>query len=231
MIRCLLVDDEPWALELLTSYVSRLPSLQLVGATTKPLEALALAVPEKTDLVFLDIQMPELNGVRFMQAVNQQVKVIVTSAYAEYAVDGFENNITDYLLKPISFERFCKAVQKVSGQLSLPESSAAATHIFVKTDNRLVKVNFDEILFLEGARDYVFIHTKKDKLVTLDSLKNLEEVLPSSLFARIHKSFIVAVDKIDSIEKNRVVIGEHFLPIGESHKNDFLASINKSRNS
>lgn len=231
MIRCLLVDDEPWALELLTSYVSRLPTLELVAATTRPLEALSLAVPEKTDLIFLDIQMPELNGVKFMQAIDRQCKVIVTSAYAEYAVDGFEHNITDYLLKPVSFERFCKAVQRASGQLAASEPANAATHIFVKTDNRLVKVNFDEILFLEGARDYVFIHTKKDKLVTLDSLKNLEDVLPSSLFTRIHKSFIVAVDKIDAIEKNRVVIGENFLPIGESHKNDFLSSINKSRNS
>lgn len=231
MIRCLLVDDEPWALELLMSYVSRLPTLELVAATTRPLEALALAVPGKTDLIFLDIQMPELDGIKFIQAVNQQCRIIVTSAYAEYAVDGFEHNITDYLLKPISFERFCKAVQKASGQLAASEPVSAVTNIFVKTDSRLVKVNFDEILFLEGARDYVFIHTKKEKLVTLDSLKNLEDVLPSSLFTRIHKSFIVAVDKIDAIEKNRVVIGEHFLPIGESHKNDFLASINKSRNS
>ncbi|MCG2614104.1 LytTR family DNA-binding domain-containing protein [Terrimonas sp. NA20] len=231
MIRCLLVDDEPWALELLTSYISRLPSLELVAATTKPLEALMLANPEKTDLIFLDIQMPELNGIKFMQAVNQQCKVIITSAYAEYAVEGFEHNVTDYLLKPISFERFCKAVQKAAGQLSLPETTNTASHIFVKTDNKLVKVDFDEILYLEGARDYVFIHTRKDKLITLDSLKNLEDVLPSSLFARIHKSFIVAVDKIDAIEKSRVVIGEHFLPIGEIHKSEFLASINKSRNS
>jgi DNA-binding LytR/AlgR family response regulator len=231
MIRCLLVDDEPWALELLTSYISRLPSLQLVAATTKPLEALLLAVPEKTDLVFLDIQMPELNGIKFMQAINQQCKVIITSAYAEYAVEGFEHNVTDYLLKPISFERFCKAVQKAAGQLAVPEIANTAPHIFVKTDSKLVKVNFDEILFLEGARDYVFIHTQKEKIITLDSLKNLEDVLPSSLFARIHKSFIVAVDKIDAIEKSRVIIGEHFLPIGESHKSDFLTSINKSRNS
>jgi DNA-binding LytR/AlgR family response regulator len=231
MIRCLLVDDEPWALELLASYISRLPSLQLVAATTKPLEALALAVPEKTDVIFLDIQMPELNGLRFMQAVDRQCKVVITSAYTEYAVDGFEHNVADYLLKPISFERFCKAVQKVSTQLSPPDPVPAAAHVFVKTDNKLVKVNFDEILFLEGARDYVFIHTVKDKLVTLDSLKNLEEILPSNLFVRIHKSFIVSIGKIDSIERNRVVIGEHFLPIGESFKNEFMGVINKSRGS
>lgn len=231
MIRCLLVDDEPWALELLTSYISRLPSLQLVAATTKPLEALSLALPAKTDLIFLDIQMPELNGLQFMQAIDQRCKVIITSAYTEYAVAGFEHNVTDYLLKPISFERFCKAVQKATSELAVPEAPPVASHIFVKTDNKLVKVDFDEILYLEGARDYVFIHTVKDKLVTLDSLRNFEDVLPSSRFVRIHKSFIAAVDKIDAVEKSRVVIGENFLPVGESHKQAFLAAINKSRGS
>lgn len=231
MIRCLLVDDEPWALELLTSYISRLPSLQLVAATTKPLEALSLAVPAKTDLIFLDIQMPELNGLQFMQAIDQRCKVIITSAYTEYAVAGFEHNVTDYLLKPISFERFCKAVQKATSQLAVPEAPPVASHIFVKTDNKLVKVDFEEILYLEGARDYVFIHTVKDKLVTLDSLRNFEDILPSSRFVRIHKSFIAAVDKIDAVEKSRVVIGENFLPVGESHKQAFLAAINKSRGS
>lgn len=231
MIRCLLVDDEPWALELLTSYISRLPSLQLVAATTKPLEALSLAVPAKTDLIFLDIQMPELNGLQFMQAIDQRCKVIITSAYTEYAVAGFEHNVTDYLLKPISFERFCKAIQKATSQLAAQEPPPVASHIFVKTDNKLVKVDFAEILYLEGARDYVFIHTVTDKLVTLDSLRNFEDILPSSRFVRIHKSFIAAIDKIDAVEKSRVVIGENFLPIGESHKQAFLAAINKSRGS
>lgn len=231
MIRCLLVDDEPWALELLTSYISRLPSLQLVAATTKPLEALSLAVPAKTDLIFLDIQMPELNGLQFMQAIDQRCKVIITSAYTEYAVAGFEHNVTDYLLKPISFERFCKAIQKATSQLAAQEPPPVASHIFVKTDNKLVKVDFAEILYLEGARDYVFIHTVTDKLVTLDSLRNFEDTLPSSRFVRIHKSFVAAIDKIDAVEKSRVIIGENILPIGESHKQAFLAAINKSRGS
>ncbi|WP_028786687.1 LytR/AlgR family response regulator transcription factor [Terrimonas ferruginea] len=231
MIRCLLVDDEPWALELLTSYISRLPSLQLVAATTKPLEALSLAVPAKTDLIFLDIQMPELNGLQFMQAIDQRCKVIITSAYTEYAVAGFEHNVTDYLLKPISFDRFCKAIQKATSQLTAQEPPPVASHIFVKTDNKLVKVDFAEILYLEGARDYVFIHTVTDKLVTLDSLRNFEDILPSSRFVRIHKSFVAAIDKIDAVEKSRVIIGENILPIGESHKQAFLAAINKSRGS
>ncbi|RPE13075.1 DNA-binding response regulator [Chitinophaga lutea] len=230
MIRCLLVDDEPWALDLMVSYVSKLPNLQLVAACDKPLEALRLATPEKTDVIFLDIQMPELDGLQFMQAINNKCKVVITSAYTEYAIHGFEHNVTDYLLKPISFERFCKAVQKVTEQLTPGPSAPAAPHIFIKTDQKLVKVRFDEILFLEGARDYVLIHTTHDKIITLDSLRNLEEALPGNLFARAHKSYIVAVDKIDAIERNRIVIGEHYLPIGESHKAGFLARLNRGRN-
>lgn len=232
MIRCLLVDDEPWALELMVSYVSKIPELELVAASDKPLQALSLAIPEKTDLIFLDIQMPELDGLQFMKSINNKCKVIITSAYTEYAIDGFEHNVIDYLLKPISFERFVKAVQKAREQLALVAPVAPAVpvqHIFIKTDNKLVKVRFDEILYLEGARDYVLIHTAKDKIVTLDSLRNLEDSLPAALFARIHKSYIVGIDKIDTVEKNRVVIGEHYLPIGESHKSSFLNVLNRSR--
>jgi len=228
MIRCLLVDDEPWALELLSSYVAKLGTLELVAATDKPLDALSLAVPSKTDLIFLDIQMPGLNGLQFMQAINNSCKVIITSAYAEYAIQGFEHNVVDYLLKPITFERFCKAVQKVSKELPL-QPVLTTNHVFIKTDSKLVKVDFSEIIFLEGARDYVMIHTHKDKLVTLDSLKNLEAILPATQFVRIHKSYIVCLDKITAIEKSRVVIGDQYLPIGENYKAPFLALINKSR--
>jgi len=228
MIRCVLVDDEPWALELLTSYVAKIPGLELVAATDKPLQALALATPATVDLIFLDIQMPELSGLQFMKAIDKKCKVIITSAYAEYAIEGFEHNVVDYLLKPISFERFYKAVQKATEQLTTTRPTTAAGHIFIKTDSKLVKVNFDEILFLEGARDYVLIHTTKDKIITLDSLRNLEEVLPAAQFIRVHKSYLVSIGKIDSIEKTRIMIGENVLPIGESHKAAFLAAINKS---
>ena len=231
MIRCLLVDDEPWALELMVSYVSKLPELELVAASDKPLEALSLAIPERTDLIFLDIQMPELDGLQFMKVINNKCRVIITSAYTEYAIHGFEHNVVDYLLKPISFERFCTAVQKAKEQLTPVPPVISAQHIFIKTDSKLVKVRFNEILYLEGARDYVLIHTTKDMIVTLDSLRNLEEILPAALFTRIHKSYIVAMDKIDSIEKNRVIIGEHYLPIGESHRPSFMATLNRSRHS
>lgn len=231
MIRCLLVDDEPWALELMASYVSKLPELELVAACDKPLEALSLATPEKTDLIFLDIQMPELDGLQFMRAINNKCRVVITSAYSEYAIHGFEHNVVDYLLKPVAFERFCKAVQKVAELITPIIPSPVANHIFIKTDQKLVKVRFDEILFLEGARDYVIIHTHKDKVVTLDSLRNFEEILPASLFVRSHKSYITAIGKIDAIERNRIVIGDHYLPIGESHRAAFMTSINRSKNS
>jgi DNA-binding LytR/AlgR family response regulator len=228
MIRCLLVDDEPWALELLSSYVAKVGTLELVAATDKPLDALSFAVPSKTDLIFLDIQMPGLNGLQFMEAINNSCKVIITSAYAEYAIQGFEHNVVDYLLKPIAFDRFCKAVQKIPEQLPV-QPLVTANHVFIKTDSKLVKVDFSELLFLEGARDYVMIHTQNDKLVTLDSLKNLEATLPATQFVRIHKSYIVSIDKITAIEKSRVVINDHYLPIGENYKASFLAMINKSR--
>ncbi|PSL33295.1 LytR/AlgR family response regulator transcription factor [Chitinophaga ginsengisoli] len=230
MIKCLLVDDEPWALELMASYVSKLPELELVAACDKPLEALSLASPEKTDLIFLDIQMPELDGLQFMQAINNKCRVVITSAYAEYAIHGFEHNVVDYLLKPVAFERFYKAVQKAAELIApVPQQPSSTNHIFIKTDQKLVKVRFDEIFFLEGARDYVIIHTEKNKIITLDSLRNLEEILPASLFVRSHKSYIIAIDKIDTIERNRIVIGDQYLPIGESHKVSFMASINRGR--
>ncbi|ASZ12621.1 LytTR family DNA-binding domain-containing protein [Chitinophaga pendula] len=233
MIRCLLVDDEPWALELLASYLQKVPGLTLVAACDLPLEALRFATPEHTDLIFLDIQMPELDGLQFMQAIDHQCKVVITSAYTEYAIHGYEHNVVDYLVKPIAFERFYKAVQKASSLLAPATTAAVAPtpplpHIFIKTDNKLVKVRYDEILYLEGARDYVLIHTTKDKLITLDSLRNLEELLPKHLFTRIHKSYVVAIDKVDAVEKNRIVIGADYLPIGERHRAAFMASLNRN---
>lgn len=231
MIRCLLVDDEPWALELMASYLTKVPELSLVAACDRPLEALRFATPEYTDLIFLDIQMPELDGLQFMQAINNQCKVIITSAYTEYAIHGYEHNVVDYLVKPVAFERFYKAVQKASALFTAATVAAPTpplSHIFIKTDNKLVKVRYDEILYLEGARDYVLIHTTKDKLITLDSLRNLEELLPKHLFTRIHKSYVIAIDKIDAVEKNRIVIGADYLPIGESHRAAFMASLNRN---
>ena len=231
MIRAIIIDDERLARNELKKLLLDFPEIEVIAEAANAAEGIERIDSLNPDLIFLDIQMPELNGLQFMQAIDQRCKVIITSAYTEYAVAGFENNVTDYLLKPISFERFCKAIQKAGSQLAAPEPPPVASHIFVKTDNKLVKVDFEEILYLEGARDYVFIHTVKDKLVTLDSLRNFEDILPSSRFVRIHKSFIAGIDKIDAVEKSRVVIGENFLPIGESHKQAFLAAINKSRGS
>lgn len=235
MIRCIIVDDEPWAIDLMKSYISKIDFLQLVFASENPVQALNYIGNEKVDLIFLDIQMPELTGIQFMKLLNKGAKVIVTSAYSQYAIDGYEHDVLDYLLKPIEFDRFFRAARKAKESLSplqnipaLAEPFGAERHfIFIKTDGKLVKVNFSDMLFIEGLKDYISIHTKKGALISLDSLLNMESLLPPTLFIRIHKSFILNIDKIDVVEKNRVFIGEKVIPVGELYKEKLMKILGK----
>lgn len=235
MIRCIVVDDKPLAIDILNDYISKVPDLNLVFSSTNPLEALEYIMKNEVDLVFLDIQMPQLNGVQFMKIVQGKCKIVLTTAYTEYALDGFENDAIDYLLKPISFERFYKAVQKSQHYFNAKnepqvvtqviETTPAVDYIFVKTEYKLVKVNTDDILYIEGMQNYVAIYTKTEKIISLQNIKKMEEQLPKKQFARVHKSYMVALNKINSIERSRIYIADAVIPLGDVYRDGFYQLI------
>ena len=225
-IQCIVVDDEPLAVQVIEAFISKMPELQLQRSFSNPLEALAYLKQEPSvKLVFLDIQMPELTGIEFMQLLQNQVDVVIISAYDEYALDGFQYEATDYLLKPVSFERFVKAVQKVVNKQPKDISLVQNEFIFIRTDKRIVRVNLSEILFIEALRNYVAIQTVNQKILTLQNLRGIEEILPPQKFIRVHKSFITAIDKIDSVERQRIFIGAHTIPIGDTYVKQFFEAI------
>lgn len=233
MIRCLIVDDEPLALDILIDYIEKVPALQLVKATTSAFEALSIAQSEQIDLIFLDVQMPELTGIQFLKVLNGKCKVILTTAYSQYALDGYELDISDYLLKPIAFDRFYKAVSKVQNQhqsiiqqvAAEKPQSLSPDFIFVKTEHRIQKIYIDDILYIEGLKDYVSIFTPTERVITLQNMKKMEEALPGGRFSRVHKSYIVAIDKIESIERSRIQIGDKIIPIGDTYRENFFKQI------
>ena len=223
-ISCIIIDDEFHAVKLLEDYVAKVSGLELLLSTTSALEALHFLNDQKVDLIFLDVQMPELTGIELMNVIKStNTKVILTTAYSSYALDGYTHDIIDYLLKPITFERFLMAVNKaqkrVSIEITAPATSAAASprYIFVKTEYRVQKVLLPAIFYIEGLGDYLTLHTSEGKILTLARMKMIEEILPDS-FMRIHKSFIVNIDQIEFIEKGRIVINKEYLPIGDSYK-------------
>jgi len=232
MIRCVIVDDEPWALELLKSYISGVTNLELSFATQNPVEALDYMHNHPVDLLFLDIQMPEMTGLQLMSLTNKNLPIIVTSAYSEYALEGYSFSVVDYLLKPIELSRFMKAVQKVQDLIgvyskndSLFVKEKINPFIFIKTDGRLCKILIQDVNYLEAKKDYVQIHLQGETLLTLDSLNNFELQLGEYGFIRIHKSYLISIQKIDFVEGNRVKIGDTYLPIGETYKKKFLQFI------
>lgn len=228
MKQCVILDDEPLAVDLLSSYVEKTEGITSAYAGTNAFEAIQFIQKNKVDIVFLDMQMPELTGLQVLKIIGTDYHIIFTTAYTEYALEGYEYNITDYLLKPITYERFLKAVEKTelstSVQLDKGES-ISDNFVFIKTDHKMVKVNFDEILYVEGLKDYLCIHLLSEKLITLMTLKSLEQVLPPRQFMRIHKSYIISLQKIDSIERNRIFMGEAVLPIGETYRDAFSKRI------
>ena len=238
MIKCIIVDDKPLAIDVLTHYIEKVPFLELTFSTTNPLEGLDKIIAGGVDLVFLDIQMPELTGLQFIKIIKDRCLVIFTTAYAEYAIDGFDNNAVDYLLKPISFERFYKAAEKakfLSSALKETENEEIKpfpkkeiAHIFVKTEYKLVRINTADIIYVEGMQNYVTIYTANEKIITLQTMKKTEEQLPSHQFVRIHKSFIVAINKINSIERNRIQIADQNIALGETYRDTFYDAINNS---
>ena len=231
-MNCVILDDEPLAVELLSKYVSETENLFLSFATTDAFAAIQFIQKNKVDIIFLDVQMPELSGIQMLKIIGNKYKVIFTTAYTDYALESYEYNITDYLLKPITQERFLKAVDKATTTgITVPLKSNGIDNdfIFIKSDSKIIKVNLTEILFIEGLKDYISIQTTKEKLITLQNLKTLEQHLSAHQFIRVHKSYIVALNKIDTIEKNRIFIGTTAIPVGETYRDVFLKRIEGNR--
>jgi len=231
MINCLIVDDEQHAIDILVHYVTQTPFLRLSASTTNPIEALQTVSEQKIDLVFLDIQMPELTGIDLIKAIRGKAEVILTTAYSEFALESYELDVVDYLLKPIRYPRFLQAVQKVMKEASEEEEDIAAEddYIFVKTESKgkLLKINLADIDYIEGMKNYVAIHCGAKKTLVYTSMKELEERLPHKSFLRVHKSFIVPVTKITGIEGNllRLKAVTDEILIGESYKADLMEII------
>ncbi|AZA81086.1 DNA-binding response regulator [Chryseobacterium lactis] len=218
-LKCIIVDDEPLAISLLEQYVKKIPFLDLVFSTENPILALEYIQNNPSDLIFLDIMMPELTGINFMKIVGSKQKYILTTAYSEYALEGYEHNIIDYLLKPISFERFQKSVLKAEERFSF--QTTENTHFFVKSSGQQHRIGFDEILYIESIKDYVNIRTGVEEYIVLDTLKSMESQLPEK-FVRIHKSFIINLDKVKSIGAKKVILPEFEIPIGDSYRANLL---------
>jgi two-component system, LytTR family, response regulator len=235
-LKCVIVEDEPLARNLMLDYVSKVPYLTLVEACSNPLKALEVLRQNQIDLLFLDIQMPEITGINFLKTLQKKPLVILTTAYSEYAIESYELDVVDYLLKPITFDRFLKAVDKANQRMTQPQSVGSdrpsevqAPFVFVKDGTKLVKVMWDEILYVEGLKDYVTIHTRTQKVITLQRLKALEAQLPADKFVRIHHSYIIAIKAIDAIHKGEVQIGNAFIPISDSYKKAFREVIEKNQ--
>ena len=223
-IKCIVVDDEPLAIQLLENYVMKIPFLELVFSSENPIEVLDYIQKNEADLIFLDIQMPEISGINFMKIVGDKLKYILTTAYSEYALEGYEHNVIDYLLKPISFSRFEKSALKAQERFSVHETSSNS-YFFVKSSGQQHKINFDEILYVESIKDYISIKTENHEYIVLDTLKSMENQLPKN-FARVHKSFILNLDKIDKIDlRNVFLISGKEIPIGETYRSEFYMKI------
>jgi len=238
IITCLIVEDEPLARNLLTDYVRKVPYLQLISACSSPLAALEILREQPVDLLFLDIQMPEITGISLLKILPKKPLVILTTAYSEYALESYELDVLDYLLKPISLDRFLKAVAKASDRLAVEPAAAPAPDkispeplqpfVFVKDGTKLVKIRWRDILYVEGLKDYVAIHTRQQRIVSLQRLKSLEAQLPADQFIRIHHSYIVSLEGIDVIHKDKVQVGNVFLPISDTYRKAFKDFIERN---
>jgi two-component system, LytTR family, response regulator len=228
-ITCILVEDEPLALERARDYVKKLPFLKLQSTFDNGIEAMLYLKSNEVDLVFLDINLGDFSGIQLLESSKIKSQVIMTTAYHEYALKGFELNVTDYLLKPYTLERFIQAVEKVQNNLAKTDKPLEQSFIFVKTEYRLEKIQLNEVLYIEGMRDYRRIHTIHKKTMTLQTFKEFEQIISPSLICRVHKSYMVAIDRIESIEKEEIKIQDKYIPISDSYKKTFFELINKNK--
>jgi DNA-binding LytR/AlgR family response regulator len=230
MVRCAIIDDEPRARECIVNYVNDISFLRLVGTGSNPVELQRLMDAEKIDLIFLDIETPVMNGIEFLKMISNPPMVVFTTAYPSYAVEGFQLDVLDYLVKPITFSRFFKAATKAKDYQQLLQNSQSAPadkkneadFFFIKCDYKFEKIFYNEILFIQALQNYITIHTTKGKYVTLLSMKSIEEKLSPSMFIRVHKSFIVSIPRIEAIENNDIVIQSFKIPISRTHQPEVI---------
>jgi len=233
-LNCIIIDDEPIARKGLREYIQDVDFLQLVGEFDSAMKATDVLSNEKIDLMFLDIHMPKITGIEFLRSLQHPPQVIFTTAYPQYAVDGFDLNVLDYLVKPVSFDRFLKAVMKAKDAISKMSVAGSPTnakedYVFIKADNKLVKIFYNDILYVEALQNYVTIHTSNKKYITYLTFKSMEESLPADQFIRVHKSYLVSANKIESIEGNSIRIGQHEIPISRTVKEEVLEKLLKGR--
>lgn len=231
-IPCIIVDDEPVAREILENHLSKIETIEVVATCKSAIEAFNEVSTKKIDLIFLDINMPEISGLSFAKSINKNIKIIFTTAYREYAVDGFDLQAVDYLLKPISFERLLQGVNKYLNETS-PVQAAEPVEIvaeksesfFVRSDRKMIKINFNEILFIESLADYIKIHLKDKNVVTRETISNIEAKLPQQDFIRVHRSYVVALSTITSFTNELIEIGKKQIPISRSYKETVMKKL------
>lgn len=229
IVRCLIVDDEPVARDILSEHLSRIASIEIVAKCKSALEAFNIINEQNIELIFLDINMPEISGLSFAKSINRNIKIIFTTAYREYAVDGFDLQAVDYLLKPISFDRLLQSVKKyldenqsVRSNNVIDESQEKANHFFVRSERKMIKISYDDILYIESISDYIKINLKGKSVITRETLTNIEAKLPKSEFLRTHRSFLVATKAIESFTSEFVEINERQIPVSRSYKDETL---------
>ena len=227
-MKCLIVDDEPLAQEVIENYIARIPHLEVVKKCSDAIQAFEVMKREKIDLIFLDIQMPVIDGLSFLKSVKSIPAVIITTAFPQHAVESYDFDVTDYLLKPISFERFLKAVNKVLDKKNGPTNTESkAEFIFLKVDGKLVKVNFSEIMYVEGMKDYLKVFLKDKFYVVHQTMKRFEESLPQQQFVRVHKSYIVSLAAVKTIIGNYIEVNDQHIPIGANYKDELIQLVFK----
>lgn len=225
IINCVIIEDEPLATERIKAFVLKVPFLKLLHCFDNAIEAIGFLKTEKVDLLFLDIQMDGFTGIQLLESINNRPDVIITTAFDKYALKGFDLNVADYLLKPYTFERFMQAATKVYDRHLSPPKNNHKNYLFVKTEYRLEKVDLDDILFIEGMRDYRCLHLPGKRIMTPETFGELENELPKENFCRVHKSFIVALAKIESVERDRIKISNELIPVSETYKESFYKLI------
>ncbi|MDO9339274.1 MAG: LytTR family DNA-binding domain-containing protein [Bacteroidales bacterium] len=235
MITTIAIDDEPLALQLVTGYIEKTSGLKLIGKFDNPLDAADFMTNATVDLIFVDIQMPDLSGIEFTRLMEKGPKVIFTTAFEKYALEGYKLEIVDYLLKPFSYEEFLAAVHKVQKLLRLEQKAlnkvdANSEFLFLKSDYKIKRINFNDILYIEGLKDYVkvYTHNAPRPVLSLTSLKLLESKLPGNKFMRVHRSFIVNLEKINTIERSRIVFGKEYIPVSDQYKDKFQKFLDKN---
>lgn len=228
-INCIAIEDEPLALKKIKEFIEQIEYLNLLEGFNNAVDAIGFLKKNPVDLIFLDIRMKKLSGIQFLESLQIKPKVIITSAYDEFALKGYELDVADYLLKPFSFERFIKSIDKVYNQLNRIVSNNSNDYIFVKTEYRIEKIEIKDILYIQGMKDYLQIHIADRKIMTLQTFRNLLEILPENDFIRIHNSYIVSISKIETIERNRIRIGKALIPISDSYKEKFYGILKEKK--